>query len=244
MLEYYSTEKAVSVNEVDASSNLSWFAIMQILQNLATSHADQNGYGRDNIVAKDNAFWVITKMRFKVTNLPKTNDVIKAETWPISPGKIVLERDFRLSLNGISFLEATSEWCLLDIDTLRPKRTAGTSVDNGNEYINERVETPAFIREKVEVSGLDFVYERIIRSSDIDVNGHTNNAKYTQMVTDAFSVDFLRQNRVAEYQITFNNQSYEGDALAIYKKQISEKHYYLTATLKDKTIFTVHIKFA
>lgn len=243
MLEYYQDTKKITVNEIDLASRLNIYSVMQILQNAATAHAATLGYDFENMLRRDNTFWVITKLRFLADSMPIIDDEIVIKSWPLKPGKIVLERDFELCKDNKTFLSATSEWCLLNADTRRPIRTEGSCIDNDNEHITNRARAGSFTKEKYLLEEKDFVHQRTIRSSDIDVNGHTNNAKYTQMIMDAFENKFLINKMVVEYQINFLLQSYEGQILNIYKKEIEENNYYLCGRCQEKNIFTALVKF-
>ena len=97
-----------------------------------------------------------------------------------------------------------------------------------------------FYNLKEQINSSDYVYTRVIRSTDIDVNNHTNNLKYNQIAIDAFSVDELKSIEVKEYEIYFVNETYEGDKIDVFKKKV-KNIFYLEGRVEDKIIFKVVI---
>ena len=99
----------------------------------------------------------------------------------------------------------------------------------------------AFSNLKVEVEEKDYVYTKVVRSTDVDLNNHTNNLRYNYMALDAFSVDDLKNFDIKEYEIYFFNESYEGDKINIFKKRM-KTYFYIEGKIEDKTIFRSVIK--
>ena len=87
----------------------------------------------------------------------------------------------------------------------------------------------------------DYVYTRVIRSTDIDINNHTNNLKYNFMAMDALSVEDLKSSKIKEYEIYFVNESYEGDKIDVFKKKL-KNYIYVEGKILDKTIFRAVFK--
>lgn len=245
MKEFFEYSKELTVNDVDASRELSLIHIVEILQLLANGNAERSGYGFEGLLKNNNAFWILTKIKFVCKNLPKHREKINCKTWPIAPDKVKLERDFEIcdSDNNVC-VAAKSEWCLIDANTRRIKRIVGEDVMPGLDYIESRALDEDFTKVKIDVSSEDFCYERVIRSSDIDMNGHANNTKYTLMVADCFTSEFLSKNILKGFEIHFVKECIEGEKLAVYRKKTANNSYYITA-LKNETqvVFRAYIDF-
>ena len=82
-----------------------------------------------------------------------------------------------------------------------------------------------------------------ILPTDIDVNLHTKNLKYTNFAIETLSLDDLKSKIIKEYEIYFVNESHQGDKIDVYKKKV-KNYYYIEGRILDKTIFKVVIKFA
>ena len=61
-------KKIITASEVDSKWNLRFDSILNIFQDLATSHAREMGMGFDDLMKNSNAFWVVSKIKFKITN--------------------------------------------------------------------------------------------------------------------------------------------------------------------------------
>ena len=184
---------------------------------LATENAENFGYGRE-MLAGYGGFWVISKIRFSVNEYPECSGEIKAETWPLPPGKIKTERQYRLkTLGGETLLNAASEWCILSIAERRPMRMEADVFSGGHEYFNEKSGAGDFSRIRPSYTAEDFCYEREITSEDIDINNHTNNQKYTEMVLNCFTDEYLNSNPIKVYELHFSKETHLGDKIKVYK---------------------------
>jgi len=54
-----------------------------------------------------------------------------------------------------------------------------------------------------------------VRNSDLDVNGHVNNTRYAQWVTDTMTTDELARFAIDEYEVNFLAETGVGDTVII-----------------------------
>lgn len=189
------------------------------VEELATENAEAFGYGRE-AVARLGGFWVISKIRFSLLDYPENNEKLTAETWPLPPSKIKVERQYRLkSENGSVLANGTSEWCILSSESRRPIRLEGDAFSGGRQYITEYSGAGDFARIRPEIAENDFCYEREITAEDIDLNNHTNNKKYTEMVLECFSDEYLSSNPISVYELHFVKETVLGEIIKIYKTE-------------------------
>ncbi len=245
MKEFYVFSEELSANSVGTDSKITLQKTTEILQRLANENAEHSGYGFSGLLERANAYWVISKMRIVFDKIPQHKEKIVCKTWPIKPEKIILERDFEIKSQTDELLvSATSEWCMIDADTRKICRIHSDTVMPGVDYLEERAKAGDYTREKYQVDNADFCYEKVIRSSDIDMNGHTNNTKYSLMASDCFSTQFLNQNDIYTFEIHFLKESFEGEKLFIYRKELANKNYYITAlNEKKQVVFRAYINF-
>ena len=209
---------------------------------MATENAELFGYGRDNIAAIG-GFWIVSKIRFDIKAYPQKPTDIIAETWPLPPGKIKVERQYRLKdNNGNILLNAASEWCILSLGNRRPMRTQDEVLSCGKEYITEKSGAGDFTRVRPLSSDSDFCYERKIIETDIDANNHTNNKKYTEMVLDCFSDDYLSEHPIKTYELHFLKETRLGDVIKIYKGNDSGKTL-ITGLNGNEPVFNAVLEF-
>ncbi len=245
MKEFYVFSEELSANSVGADSKITLQKTTEVLQRLANENAERSGYGFSGLLNSANAYWVISKIRIVFEKIPHHKDVIVCRTWPIKPEKIILERDFEIKSEEDGLLiSATSDWCMIDAHTRRICRIHPDTVMTDIDYLEERANAGEYTKQKYQVDDTDFCYEKTIRSSDIDMNGHTNNTKYSLMASHCFSTQFLNQNDIYTFEIHFLKESFEGEKLFIYRKELANKNYYITAlNEKKQVVFRAYINF-
>jgi medium-chain acyl-[acyl-carrier-protein] hydrolase len=90
------------------------------------------------------------------------------------------------------------------------------------------------------------MFEHLVAYSDIDVNGHANNAMYMQWAMDAVDYDIASTRPVKEVTINFNHETKAGDVVALYKSIIKTedgRRVYVEGKVGDTSAFCVEIIF-
>lgn len=241
MKDYFS--EIIKFNEHCASLTKSAISNMAALvQHLATANAENLGYGRQQLIEKCGGIWIVSKIRFKINKLPNPGSEIKAETWPLPPGKIKVCRQYRVLDGSEVLLAGASEWCIINAETRRPIRIEDRFLGKGYDYIIEESGAGEFSRMRYEITEEDFAYERLIEDSDIDINGHTNNTKYTDMVLGCFNDEFLAQNQLKTYELHFVKETLLSQRIRIYKTKI-ENGFFVTGKADNLTVFNALLEF-
>lgn len=227
-------------NELDFNENISAFDVLKMLQRVTFSHSNKLKLDHKTMLEKSNAFWVITKMKYILNSPIKANEKVLLKTWTQPPQTVRFLRDIQIKKSNKILIKAVSEWCCLDYTSKTIRRSNSINypdlemVKMGSNNLN-------FINPKIQVSEKDYVYTREIKLTDIDLNLHTNNLKYTNIALDAFSVAEIKDKFIKEYEIYFVSQSYEGDRIDVYKKKV-KNIYYVEGKIENKTIFKVVLK--
>ncbi len=237
MLNFYSKELPT---KSDVKSFIKTAA--EMVEIMATENAEKFGYGRD-VILSHGGFWVILKIRFAIENYPENEGEIIAETWPLPPGRLKVERQYRLKdLSGNILINAASEWCVLGLENRRPIRMETDVFSGGHEYLCEKSGAGEFSRINEPVIETDFCYERKIEIGDIDLNNHTNNKKYTDMVLQCFSDECLKEKPIKFYELHFLKETYLGDKIKIYKTE-TEKGIVVSGLCENTPVFKAVIEF-
>ena len=233
----------VTSYNVDFNKNLTLPACMGIFQDIADDHGKMIGADRATLLKTSNAFWVITKVKLQINDFPKLNDKLDIETWTIDNTPVKFERDCCIAINKKTLISLKSEWVALDANTrhIRAAKTLKFPFKMKNR--SARAVSQEYTLFKESVSQKDFCYMRTIYSTDIDVNMHVNNCYYSRFVLDCFTTEFLKKNKLTEYEIHFLNECKEGEQLNFYKKQLDTNAYYVEARVEDRVIIKVILKF-
>lgn len=199
--------------DFDRHGRLQPFAVLDIFQDVATMHANQIRMSRDEMLAQG-VFWVVARQKLEFVREPGHFQEVTARTWPHSPSRFSFCRDYQMcDKQGNVLVNGTSEWVLVDVEERKfvsmkdhyhgptdfseernfPKKPRKISVfDEGNRP--PVVITPAF--------------------SDIDLNGHVNNARYASYVLNALDPD--AGTAVKTLQIDYRHEAFPGQPLTVH----------------------------
>ncbi len=241
-MKNWHTEKfTIDDTQTDFSQQVAPTELMRLFEVATFNHSNLIGLDHISMEKNDNAFWVVTKMKFIQCSPINVGDKIKVTTWTRELGLARALRDCVIKKGNQIKTKFLTEWCCLDAETRKLRRMNTISYPMLEMKKTNNIKTEfSNIRELFDKS--NYVYTREIRSTDIDVNNHTNNLKYVSMATDAFSLEELKSFQIKEYEIYFINESYVKDKIDIFKKKVKD-HYYLEGRVEDKLIFRVVIKF-
>lgn len=195
-------------------------------QDVASRHAMFLGIDDFSLLEKDNALWVVSKTKVKINKLPRWNDEISIRTWPMGAEGVRCNRCYQIIKDGEVFINGITEWVIIDAETRHLRKVESTSYPNDIEWITEKSIDEKFRKFKDDFTENDFINKRIVRSGDIDVTHHTNNVTYITMLLDTFTVKELENTTLKEIEVSYLNESLEGETLSIYRKDNEDGHYF------------------
>lgn len=204
-------EKTYDVNSINININkrLGLFGMLGILQDTGAIHAEHLGFGLEDMIKK-NSFWVITQQKLKMQHWPKWQDQVLIKTWPRRIQGLKAYRDYQIFLEDRLIGECVGTFMVLDGTTRRPVQPQldGVHFTEGRELdlIPEKITIPE-----------DVTLENVIkvRNSDLDMNNHVNNTKYSQWILDTISIDYHRRYLVKDFEINFISEARLGDEIEI-----------------------------
>lgn len=230
---------------IDASKNLSLVGLLGILQDIAGEQAAQFGFGYEDL-KQQSFYWVLVRQKLKMYQWPQWHEVVSVQTWAKSPTAMYANREFELFLGEEKVGECSTTWVILDAETKRPKR-----IDNAEELYHVRNDysldfTAGKIRLPKEMISTN-VYEA--RYSDLDMNQHVNNIKYSQWVLDSLPSQYLEQYTIREYEVNFSGETFLGDRIecsSAFEKETSQDTFEASFQLNkidgSKSVFTAQMK--
>lgn len=227
--------------ETDINANLKLYSFMNFAQEAAGLHADSLGFGYDNLIQTDIA-WVLSRIHVRFLKLPRWKDEISLETWHKGTDRLFGFRDFEvLDSLGEKIILATSSWLVINTRTRRLQRmenimgenTEGNDSRHAIEEAAERLVSP---------QEMEFVRTRVVAFSDVDINRHTNNAKYTEWALDCIKEDVITAIRITDLVINFNAESRMGDSIDFYKSDTSETMF-IEGKRGDNSIFQFKLSY-
>lgn len=235
MENYYSKINTISSSQVDSYHKIRFDSILNVFQDLATAHSTKMGVDFPTLLEKSNAFWVLSKIKFKIEGNIYQNDTVEAVTWPNKPSLIRFLRNFSVESKS-SKIQGVSEWCVLDATTNSIRKFDSICYPQDLVHSEEKPEISAFTKLNEEVLEDCLYYEYKVLFTDIDCNKHTNNVSYAKMALNCFTPDEFEKFNFNAFEIHFISQSYFGNVIKVYKKQIDSK-VYIEGKLNDKIVF-------
>ncbi len=244
MLKY--TEKLIiPCYSTDVSCRLKPAAFMNLAQEAAGSNAATLGFGYDDLI-KYNTAWILSRVRVVFVDTPKWKDEITLHTWHKGLDRLFYLRDFIMTdAEDKVRVKATTSWLILDLDTRKMVRHPQMN-DDGTACRENVIETPA---DRVRMpKGVEPELIRVheVSYSDIDNNGHTNNAMYMQWSMNAVGYEITSARPVKEFTINFNHETKIGDRVNIYRVMEEREdglHVFVEGKVEDTSSYIVEIIF-
>ncbi len=233
---HYSKNFKVWSNYCDSVNRMSPYTMQFLFEELADANAMMLEIDLPTLAKRDNAFWVVRRIKFEFLDTVRDHDEVVLKTWPSGPEVLKCFRSYQiLKDDNTPAVNAVAEWVILDKDTRRLRKTDSIQYPD-IQFLPYKACEPTFKKFKDEFTEDDFVYEKTVRACDIDLSHHTNNTKYCMMVLDSFSVKELEAMTLKELEIHYEAESLEGDTLRIYRKKVDDE--WLFAIKRDGKVIT------
>lgn len=218
---------------------------MDLAQEAANLHAAILGFGYDDMIASKTA-WVLSRMHVVFVHTPRWRDDVTLFTWHKGLERLFFLRDFMMTdREGNPKIKATTSWLVLNLETRRLVRDPNL-LDEGTICSENVLDNPA---DKVVMpKGVEpqFVTGHLVGYSDLDMNGHANNAMYMQWAMDAVNYEISSVKPVKEFTINFNHEVKPQETVSIYKAIVEAedgRHVFVEGKVGEQSSFCVEIIF-
>jgi acyl-ACP thioesterase len=176
----FRTQYRIRLSDMDATGRLRLDGVARFLQDAATDDVEETGWGAPEHL------WVLRSVRIVVLESCLSDRAVDVVTWGSAFSGLAAGRRWSLSGDAGGSIEVDSVWIHLGPDQ-RPARIEGFGV-----YAEATAGRGISTRLELDSPG-DGAVRRPwpLRTSDVDLHGHVNNAVYWQAVEDALrsSVD-------------------------------------------------------
>ena len=190
-------------------------------------------------MAQEIAYWA--------ANPPKWRDDVTLYTWHKGADGLFYLRDFFLQdADGNRLVTCTSSWVVIDERTrrlVRPEELQDKlSTGDVDDAIAERAPKVVMPRgAEPEPAG-----EHTVVYSDVDIIGHTNNARYMVWAMDSIDYETASACRVKDVYINFNKETTPGTSVQLYRLKTEEDGalvWYVEGRVEGKSAFCVKMVF-
>jgi acyl-ACP thioesterase len=172
--------RRVRLADVRPSGRMRLDAVARYLQDVAADDVREAGL-------TDDVAWVVRRTAVDVLRWPRYDEVVDVSTWCAGVGAAWAERRTSIHLDGVAAIETAAIWVSLDRTTMRPVPPSARFRDvygptGGDRRVRSKLSLP---RPGAEVVRGGRTWP--LRSSDVDLLGHVNNAVAWAAVEDEMS---------------------------------------------------------
>lgn len=214
----YVIGKDITCYEVDGEQRLKPAAFMDIAQEMAYLAADAMHFGYDELKT-DGKAWVLSRLQFSFVDVPMWRDSVEVATWHKGPYGPFYLRDFTISSpDGVRKVNGTSSWVILDVASRRMCRTTEVveMIPESTVCHDAAIETPAPKVQMPKGAEPKLVGSHVVAYSDVDILGHTNNARYVVWGLDCIDYGVTSGKTMKDLAINFNHETRPGQKVDLY----------------------------
>lgn len=224
---YHKRNFDVGFCDVDFKDELKPSYALACFEEVACSSAEELGFGYSYLKPKGYAF-MVTEVRCEFLRPVCLNEKIAVKTWPKPPSYVVFGREYVIEdEKGEPLANATSKWCLIDLNTGKLLPSKILPPPNGWEYnpdqaLNAEGKIAKFAKEEGEKR-----FSLKIANSECDHNMHVNNTKYADYCFNCFTMAELSERKLKRFSLAYVKQCKEGETIAFYRKQAENGVFYV-----------------
>ena len=208
----YVKEYEVSPVAVDQFGRLKASRLLAFLQDVAGDHSAILGTDQNALMDK-NLFWAVIRHRVQITRLPHSGETLRLETWPMPTTRTAYPRStIAYDQQGNECFRSISLWILMD-STSRAMVLPGRSGVEVNGLLRGcELRAPSSMLPK-EMGAME---ERIVRYTDLDLNGHMNNCRYLDWVEDLLPSAFHARHELKEFTLCYMSEVREKEPVQLH----------------------------
>jgi acyl-ACP thioesterase len=199
--------RTLHAEDVDLNGEWRFAEIFLAMQEAGGEHCDQFGLGIRDLRAQ-NLAWVVTRARVKMERLPKLLETVTVRTWPKPPKHAFFPRYYQFFVRGVPVGAASMLYAQLELTS---RRMAAPWL-GGNDELTCDLEPPLPLPGNL--PALAAPAETVTREacySDLDINGHVNNARYLDWFCDCFPTGQYQTNRLTDVTIHYDREIRAGE---------------------------------
>lgn len=199
----------VSAIHLDCFGRMKPSVILLLAQEAAGGHCTQLALDWDTL-AKKNLFWAVIRHRVQITRLPVAGETITVETWPMPTTRSAFPRaTVAYDSQGNEVFRTISLWVLMDMRSRSMVLPGKSGIELTGTLRGCELATPGSILPK----SLENTVTRRVGYTELDRNGHMNNTRYMDWVSDLLPSAFHAGHPVKEFTVCYLSEAREGQQI-------------------------------
>ncbi|MBR4823935.1 MAG: acyl-[Spirochaetaceae bacterium] len=209
-------EMKLSFSQCDQFHRLKLSELLAITSDAAVEDFNERGLSWKFLAEHDTAI-LLSRLAFRIHKMPKTNDIIAVHTWEEAPQGLQLFRKYEITgKDGKKLVSGTSSWLVVNPATRRIIKPANFTLREAPGFT-----TPLNTLECGKIQQDEnavFLEERKVRPSDLDGNGHVNNSRYGDYITDCLSEEQLSR-QLKDFRLNYAKEATSGQTLQLFASE-------------------------
>ena len=235
-MEPFRRNYVIDDNMVDRFGRLKPSMALFFAQDIAGQHCIELGLDYDTMAAR-RLFWAVIRHRVQIDRLPQRGQTVTVQTWPMPTTRVAYPRATVVyDEMGGERLRIISLWVIMDLDTRAMILPGKSGVHVGGLLTGTELAAPGSLVPKV----LENRETRTVRFTDLDRNGHMNNCRYLEWVTDLLPSAFHEGHPVKEFTVCYLSEARESEGLELNWEMDSEASLRVEAVRTDDAASTGH----
>lgn len=231
---HFHTQNQIYFCQCDKNHKLSLFELLRIVTDAAVEDFNQRCMSYDVLTDKGLGI-LLSKQSFRFHKMPVGNQKITINTWEEKPEPLLFSRSYEIcdTETGECLVSGDSRWLLVDLTKRRllPIKTFTMRVPPQTS-----TEHNCLPLSKISLpENAQLLVERPIWYSDIDGNGHTNNARYGAFVIDALPENY-RDKTFTDFKINYSQEATLGQKIQLFGAFDDEQHKITIVGKQDNSI--------
>ena len=207
----YSQTFTLTDMDVDRFCKMKLSSLLFYAQEVAGKHSALLGADYEAL-AKKNLFWAVSRHKVQITRLPALRETITVKTWPMPTTRVAYPRALAAyDAEGKELFRSISIWVLMDLESRAMVLPGKSGVDVGGTLTGNELDPPHSLAPK----DLKNSIERTVTYTCLDRNGHMNNTRYLDWVSDLLESSFHKEHTPKELVICYASEALESQVISL-----------------------------
>ena len=206
-------EPRVYFSQSSSNKVISMSELLRLTSDTAVEDYRAQGMSRDMLLEHGYAI-LVSRCSFRLHRLPRENERVTVTTWEEKSEALQLCRAYDITNDsGELLVTGSSTWLLVDPVGRRIIPTKNFTL---RKPVTKQTERDCLKPGKILIpEGMELADERMIRYSDIDGNGHTNNSRYGAFIMDALP-EADRKRQFKDFRLNYSKEAMLGQKLQVF----------------------------
>ncbi len=236
-MKTYEEKIRLQTPDCDMKGPWRFSAVLEAFQEAAGAHCTALGCDRDTLV-KQGIVWVLVRSEVRMTRYPRAGETVTLLTFHRPARHGMFPRYYKVTdADGNLVGQASTLWMLMSLETRQSVTQAEELVRMpDNSDIPAPMPFPGVIR-SVEGQESKMQYRAVY--TDLDINGHVNNAKYADWLCNLIGPEVLKDHEISTMILDYNAEIRPGQTVELILRHDEAGHYQLTGWVGGKKVFEI-----